>query len=92
MELLGAQQYVMVDSWFTHSLPQKGPPLKSMKSWAWDVFDTFATHAGFVHVLIDADCWVQNGSTHSHVFAALKLQLLSNRTRNLLEKCNASIY
>ena len=68
LELRGAQQYIMVDSRFTHSLPQKGPPLKSMKSRAWGVFDTFATHAGFVHVLIDLDYWVQNGSTQQSCF------------------------
>ena len=41
-----------------HSLP-----MKSTKSVARDVFDTFATQSGLVRDVSDTDCQAQNGST-----------------------------
>ena len=45
----------------------------SMKRQARDIFDTLTTHADLIYVT-DADCWAQNGSTQSHVFATFKHQ------------------
>ena len=45
------------------------------KRLARDVFNTFATYSGHVHVT-DADCGVQNGSTDGRVFATFKCLVL----------------
>ena len=46
-------------------------PMKGRKRLARDGFDIFATHASLAHVT-DAECWAQNGSNRSHVFATVK--------------------
>ena len=53
-------------------------PMKSRERLTCDVLDTFAKHSCRVHDLNDADCWAQNGSTHSSVFTTAKHQV-SNR-------------
>ena len=53
-------------------------PMKSGERLTCDVLDTFAKRSCHVHDLSDADCWAQNGSTHSSVFTTSKHQV-SNR-------------
>ena len=53
-------------------------PMKSRERLTCDVLDTFAKRSCHVHDLNDADCWAQNGSTHSSVFTTSKHQV-SNR-------------
>ena len=56
--------------------------MRSRKKLTCDVIDTIATYVDPVHDVTGTDCWAQNGSTHGHVFAALKRSFLTNRTRN----------
>ena len=51
---------------------------------ACDLFDTFATHAGFVSDKIDADWWAQNGGSLHCVFTTFKQEYLANGMKNQL--------
>ena len=41
--------------------------MKSRKKVSLWHIDTFASRASFVSDVTDADCWAQNGSTHSNI-------------------------
>ena len=54
-----------------------------------DVFNNFATHySDLVRDVTDADCWVQNGSTHGRVFATLKRRVFIKRANEIQSTTN----
>ena len=56
------------------SLPRAG------KKMAHDALDTFTTDSNLVQNVTYTACWVQNGSTHGHIFTISIHHLLTNRT------------
>ena len=50
-------------------------PTKSRNRFARDVFDTAATHVGFVHDVTDADCWAEKISARGLVSRNSKVDL-----------------
>ena len=74
---------------FVRSLTMKG-----RERLARDVFNTMATHGGFVrdvtdtthdglvHAVTDTYRCAQNGSSHGRVFSTFKRRFLSNKRRN----------
>ena len=61
-------------------------PMKNIKRLTSDVLDTFAKYSCRVHDLTDADCWAQNGSTRSSVFATSKHQVSNKQDQVSSEK------
>ena len=81
--------------WAPHGAPMlvHSSPMKSRKWLAHDVFDTFASHACLVHVVIDADCGAQNGSSHGCISATFSCWCLANRMRNWVnDRFGLSLY
>ena len=59
--------------------------MKSRKSLARDVFDTFATPVRLVDIR-DRDCWAQGGSTHSRAVSRDFRTSVLNRTKHRVKK------
>ena len=67
-------------------------PMKSTKSVARDVFDTFATHTGHIHDVTDTDCWAQHGGVYGRVFASFKRRSLTSRTDEKSSEKSLCVY
>ena len=57
------------------------------KRLAADVSDTFATHLGLVHDVIDTNCLAQNGRTYGRVYTTFKRRsIFSKEAKKSSEK------
>ena len=56
---------------------------------AYEVFNIFATCSSLACEVMDTDCWVQNGGTHTLLLATLKHLFLTNMTN---EEKNCCVY